>query len=447
MNALVFSNGAGEAFFSALLKSKLETAGLVLAVPVRVGANNWRLLVQEAVVAPEWAYARRSGAHIELRADFIAPLVKKARHSSLSVILTHTHPWDGLVSPSTVDLAGERVMRPFLFGRVPTVPHGRLIIGQQGYHAAVWEDVETDDIFVDVWDIGGNVVRFPKTPETFKASLSFDRQVRAFGTEGQRAIEKLTVGIVGLGGIGSVVAQELAHLGVRDFILIDPDKLETTNLNRVVGSKPHFVGDHKVDVVAEYIRNITGYAKVERIMRSVLYTSVSRRILDCDLFFCCTDSHGSRAILTQMAYQYLIPGLDLGVRIDATNGRVFRITGRVQMQAPGLPCLVCAEVLDSEQVRRDLLRESERRADPYIVGGAEPQPAVVSINATVASLGVTMFLSAMTGIPVKGRYQIYRGELGSIRNVSAEALPTCVICSKKGVLARGDQAIVPGWPE
>jgi predicted DsbA family dithiol-disulfide isomerase len=59
--------------------------------------------------------------------------------------------------------------------------------------------------------------------------------VRAFGEAGQKILSGLTVAVVGGGGPGRQIAQTLALLGVGGLVLIDPDRLEASNANRVVG--------------------------------------------------------------------------------------------------------------------------------------------------------------------------------------------------------------------
>jgi len=161
-------------------------------------------------------------------------------------------------------------------------------------------------------------------------------------------------------------------------------------------------------------------------------------LLNVDFIMCCTDTQGSRAVINQIAYQYLIPAIDIGVRIDALAGEVKSVSGRVQMLAPGLACLVCQSLLDPEVVRHDLLSEEERQRDPYIVGAQEPQPSVISLNGTVSSLAVTMFLAATLGVPLEARHQIYIADRGVVRAVASSPLPDCVVCSLRGSLARGD---------
>jgi molybdopterin/thiamine biosynthesis adenylyltransferase len=274
--------------------------------------------------------------------------------------------------------------------------------------------------------------------------LSFDRQIRAFGRDGQHKLKQLRVAIVGLGGTGSVVAQQLAHLGVNDFLLIDPDRLERTNLNRVVGATGADIHRPKVDIAKHLINNIRPSALIESAQSDALHNSVAKRLLETDLFFCCTDSHGSRAVLNQLAYQFLLPGFDLGVQIEAKRGRVTHVTGRAQMLAPGLACLVCSNLLDPEAVRRDLLSDAERQTDPYIPGAQEPQPAVISLNSTVASLAINMYLSAVAGIPGRARHQVFRGEVGAVRVIDTAPNPVCIICSESGALGKGDEWPLPG---
>lgn len=444
MSSLVFQSGGSEKLRDELLASDLETAAIILARPVETKKNKWRLLVQEIISVPQEGYLDRSRSSITLKPEFLVPILKKARLARFSVILTHTHPWEGEVHASQIDRDGERVMMPTLFRRIPGVPHGRLIFGLNGYDAMLRSENDENEGSLGLIDVSANIRHPSRTPQEFQKDQVFDRQIRAFGSAGQQKIESFRVAIVGLGGTGSVVTEQLAHLGVRDFLLIDPELLEETNLNRVVGAKRSSIGKSKVEVARDLIISICPSAQVTLVKDSVLLHSVARRILEADLFFCCTDSHGSRAVLTQLSYQYLIPGFDLGVRIESDGSRITHITGRVQMLAPGLACLICSGLLDSEAVRRDLMTESERRADPYIVGGDELQPAVISINSVVASLATTMYLAAVVGFPISARHQIFRAEKGVVHSVLNEPVRECVVCSANGALGKGDAWSLPG---
>ena len=268
-----------------------------------------------------------------------------------------------------------------------------------------------------------------------------DRQVRAFGKAGQQALQRLRVAVVGLGGTGSFVTQELAHLGVSDFLLIDPDSVESSNLNRLVGSTQMDVGAPKVDVAARLIRSIVPTSQVEAIVGDVIKARTAQELTNVDMIFGCTDSHGSRAVLQQVGYQYLIPIIDMGVTIAVVDSRITHVYGRVQLLSPGLPCFHCSHLLDSEQVRRDMMTAFERQSDPYIPGAAEPAPAVISLNGTVASLAITMLLSTVAGVPGSARHILYNAMKPALRSIGGSPEPTCYICSRTGALAKGDE-----WP-
>ena len=92
----------------------------------------------------------------------------------------------------------------------------------------------------------------------------YDRQELLFGRRGQQKIEALKVGIVGLGGLGSHVAQQLAYLGVSGYALVDGDRVTLSSLNRVVGAVPADAeeGTWKVDAAAGLILSIQPEARV-----------------------------------------------------------------------------------------------------------------------------------------------------------------------------------------
>lgn len=438
MNRLIFQARLANEFRAAMLASKLETAGFVLAQPVRL-PSGIRFLAERTFLAPPEAYQERSGDHIVLRPEYLAQVYKVARTTKRSVFTAHTHPWHGPVHPSRVDIAGEQASLPTLFRLVPNLPHGRLIFGRTETHCALYGPDEE----VRVWTAGSCLSEL-SAPDALDDDIRYQRQMLAFGAAGQQKLRRVRVVIVGLGGTGSQVAQNLAYLGVKEFELVDPDQVDTTNLNRLVGALPTDVGLPKVVVTRRMIKAINPETVVEARSQSVLLNSVARSLSDADAIFCCTDSHGSRAVLTQLAYQYLVPVFDLGIVIEGADGRVKDVYGRVQMLSPGLPCLVCAHVLDPARVRRDLMNEFERQRDPYIIGGHVPQPAVVTLNATVAALASTMFLAALTELPFHARYELYRARSGTVRAVQATAEPDCVVCSNAGALGRGDSWPLPG---
>lgn len=434
MIRLIFPGESYDVLRGAMLSYVDETCTLLLAQPTAEKA-----IVVERFPAPDGAYSDRGPLAASLRPEFLVPIVQQARDRNLSVIFAHTHPAPSRRPPafSPIDDAGEIQLAEFLGHRIPGLPHFALVVGSGGCAA---RRLGTRDP-VEVLQIGKQVRRLTEGRDGNSSVAEWDRQVRAFGNEGQARIRRVRTAIVGCGGTGSVVAQQLAHLGVQEIMLIDPDVLEVSNLNRVVGTQASDVGRAKVHILAESITSIGLGTRVTAVRGDIRDAATARQLTEVDAIISCTDSHSSRAAINQLAYQYVIPAFDVGVAIGAVDGEVTYIAGRAQMLAPGLACLVCGNTIDAAQVRRELQSDAERARDPYIVGHGEPQPAVISINSTMSSLLVTMFLGAFAGVPARARHQLYDGLQGRVRSAMQAPTPGCIVCSASGALAKADS-----WP-
>jgi molybdopterin/thiamine biosynthesis adenylyltransferase len=397
-----------------------------------------RLLVREIEWPLNGDYTKQGVVEAELRPDFVARVTKRAKREGSVLVFVHSHPGEEAPHFSKIDSSGERQLQGFLAHRHPSLAHAAVVVsvgGARARHLGTNEEVR-------IVSVGNErkIVFDPSGTED-SAGKQFDRQIRAFGLAGQRALERLRIGIIGLGGTGSLVAQQLAHLGIRDFILIDPDVVELTNLNRIANANPDDIGRTKVEVAERYIHAVAKRAIVRDIKGDVIQGNVARELLNADLIFGCTDSHGSRAVIQQVSYQYFIPCIDMGVTIAVKDDGISHIYGRVQLLAPGLACLTCSNLLDANEVRQDMMTAFERRADPYIQGAHEPAPAVMSLNGTVASLAITMLLATVAGIPVAARHVLYNAMASTLRAVRAHPKADCYICSRVGSWARGDS-----WP-
>lgn len=420
---------------SAILVGPEEKCAVLLTARAVSPNGRQLLLVRQTVLPSVEDYATSGIRHAELRPEFVAWVTKQARTQNLGLVFVHSHPGEQAPIFSAIDDGGEEELAAFLERRGHEGPHAALVMSIGGTTARLLGKPDP----IRVVSVGDRrIVEFdPKKGGESDAEM-FDRQVRAFGADGQRVLKSLRVAIVGLGGTGSIAAEQLAHLGIRDFVLIDPDHLELTNLNRVVGANADDVGTSKAEVAARHVRQFNPQASVQSVVGNVVHRSVAEQLVDADVIFCCTDSHGSRSVIQQIAYQYLIPCFDVGSTIAIHCGEVTGIFGRVQLLGPDQPCLWCSELLSSEEVRRDMMSDFERKADPYIEGANEPAPSVISLNGTVVSLAITMLLGVATSVPTDARHLIYNARTASLRSARATPKDDCFICSREGVFARGD---------
>jgi proteasome lid subunit RPN8/RPN11 len=421
-----------------LLASEMEACAILFGRAVEENGRLLRLVIREAAFPTDDHYEVRSETTARLKSTFVAAIAQRAKKSGESLVFVHSHPF-AFNEFSAVDDAGERVLEEFLSERTPGLWHAAMLVTP----AATIARLLGPGARLKIFGVGATLT-FDAGADPVEPSDQFDRQIRMFGREGQERLRALRVGVVGLGGTGSIVAQQLAHLGIEDFLLLDPDQVEFTNLNRLVGAHQADVGSPKVRIAKRMVNEINPDARVATYEESALLAQVASRLLDVDFVFGCTDSQGSRAVLNQLSYQFLLPMIDMGVSVVTAEGHVSHIAGRVNMLAAGLGCFVCGQLLNPEAVRVDLLTDFERAADPYVVGSREPAPAVISLNSTVASFAVTMFLDAVLALGANARFITYNGISGVTRPACVSSHPKCYVCSEGGAFAQAGAWPLPG---
>jgi molybdopterin/thiamine biosynthesis adenylyltransferase len=275
----------------------------------------------------------------------------------------------------------------------------------------------------------------------------YDRQIRVFGREGQQILQGLTVGIVGAGGIGSLLFLLLVRLGVGRLILLDPDVVELSNLNRLAGATLEDAAQHrpKVDVLARYAARINPAVTVIPLQKSILEEEARERLKDCDAVFGCTDNQSSRWILNQWAVEHLVSYFDTGTGIKARpNETIEHAGGQVRVVIPGLGCLNCIGGIKIDIAQQEMLPESERNIAiqrHYIEGADVKAPAVASLNGVIANLAVTEFLAFVTGFRPVRRFVGYDFLSATVLPYTFPRDPNCFTCSSVGSLALGDAGV------
>jgi len=446
-----------------LLKSHLlregngEEAALLVAGTSETNQMT-NFLVREVIPVPNDGFLEKWHAFLTISPDFMMPILKRCRYDRLSVILAHSHPFSGdSVTFSSIDANGERILMPRIQQRIPDRHHGAIVLGRTSIDARIWEKGKNTSRPMDSIRVIGPRIRayqttsaFPRNPPTPATSQNrHDRQKLALGEAGQQKIQEATVGIVGTGGVGSLVLQELVHLGVEKFIIIDDDLVEESNLSRIVGSMPKDATKRtpKVKVMKRLGRQINPEVRISSVKDSVNNAPVALMLRDADVLFCCTDNLLSRIVLNRMAFQYLIPLIDMGIDIQCNEqGIIATAGGRVMVILPDGPCLECLGILNSEIIQQEMrqVEDGQRAQHSYISGATVEAPSVISLNGVIASLAVTAFLSLLTGFESQkdpGTYQVYRVLKGDVRSATMTPTNSCRLC--KEVKSLGDAINLP----
>jgi hypothetical protein len=215
-------------------------------------------------------------------------------------------------------------------------------------------------------------------------SKRYDRQ-SFLGPRSEEVFKTCRVCIIGLGGGGSHVVQQLAHIGIGNFLIFDADHVEDSNLNRLAGATQDDVASKtpKTVVAARLIKGIDPSASIVPVPKK--WQESADLIRDSDVIFGCVDSFSERQQLEATARRYLIPYIDIGMDVHPLENQ-FAISGQVILSMPGELCMKCMGFL-----REDLLA---REAENY--GAAGSRPHVIWPNGVLASLAVGIFVQLMT---------------------------------------------------
>lgn len=263
----------------------------------------------------------------------------------------------------------------------------------------------------------------------------FDRNIKLFGLAGQEKVEATHVVIAGVGGLGSHVTQQLAYLGVRRLTVIDPDAVEVTNLNRLVGAVPRDaeLRRPKVDVARRMVLAVRPDAAVETVAKPIGSDEAEAALASADVVFGCLDDDAPRLLLTEVSSRFAIPYID-GASDAGEDGDFLWYGGRVVVSHAGRRCLSCCGELDQRALAVAAMTPEQRATDQAIYGvdrsllGAGG-PSVVSVNGVVASLAVTEFLALVTGLREPVGQLMYYGHRGIVTSPEECDSSNCYYCS------------------
>ncbi|MEO5825683.1 MAG: ThiF family adenylyltransferase [Gemmatimonadales bacterium] len=389
---------------------------------------------------------------MEVAPSFYDAIIGECSRSGLHPVIIHSHPQSHIAVYSPSDDYGETRLLRVLGDLLPGHTVGSLVVGENG---SVTGRELTDAGFrpFESITILGRRIRVIQPNGLSADTLGqerFDRQILAFGPEGQSTLSRLRVGVVGLGGTGSIVAELLARQGIGELVLVDADNVDETNLSRLMCASDGDVGRSKVEVAAFSLRR-AGHVHVTPLTDSVLKQAVLSAISHCDLVFSCVDNDSARAVLNRFSHQYYIPMVDMGVRLDARSGNVTACGARVSIVGVAATCLRCSHHLDPERIRAESMSLQERSRlakEGYVMGVAGPAPAVIAVNTLVAGLAVTSGINLFVNLTGSDSptSQIFDGANGEVFTVTPSHNDGCGICDPtSGVQGMGDACIVSAY--
>lgn len=423
-------------------------SGLEGAAFLRCGVSTspleQRLLVRGVEPVRRDEYIVREKYRLSIASTAYARVAKRAAAEREGVVFVHSHP-TGIVDFSDQDDREEPKLMSFLRSRLgPEVPIGSLVISSRPSHTGrMWLDGRWERM--DVLRVVGKRLRFlGLDPDVDPRPQFFDRQIRAFGEDVQRALASMVVGVVGVGGTGSAVVEQVTRLGVGVLYVFDGQTFEETNVNRVYGASVADRGRLKTDIQEDAVKRVGLGTTVVKVPVHITALDAALRLRECDIVFGCTDKERPRGILNELATRYLIPVFDMGVRLKSEDGILEGIYGRVTTLLPGEACLFCRGRITPDRITAEGLAPDEHRRladEGYAPELEDEAPAVIPFTTAVAAQAVAELLHRMTGFMGADRQSsevlLFLHDTQSRTNRTAPK-PDCG-CSIRELWGRGDE--------
>lgn len=447
--------------------------GAVIAVGVSKSGRETRLLAREIFLARDGIdYVESKYGYRALSADFVARVSDHCSRHGLGYFAVHCHGGKDSVDFSCVDLESHKRGYPALLDIINGEPVGALVFAQNAVAGSIWTQngiYKLNHLVV----VGANIQRLYPKPSCspIAANPLYHRQALMFGDAGQEFLRRAKIGIIGMGGAGSLVNEWLAKLGVGEIVGVDFDKVEPSNHPRVVGttvwdaqtflstSRWHalqklgrLLATRKVKVSRRVARKANPKIQYHAVSSDITVRDVALLLKDADYIFLCADSAQSRLVFNALVHQYLIPGMQVGSKVPVEKatgivGDIFAVARPVLPYAGG-GCLLCNGLIPADKLQQEALTAEERRAQAYVEETQITTPSVITLNAVACAQAANEFLLGYLGLLNEDNppgYQMQFCREKKWQHVIPAKDANCLHCGiqQASAFARGDGANLP----
>ncbi|MFK0571156.1 HesA/MoeB/ThiF family protein [Endozoicomonas sp.] len=239
--------------------------------------------------------------------------------------------------------------------------------------------------------------------------LRYSRQIMLpqIDIEGQEQLLEARVLILGLGGLGCPAAQYLAAAGVGRMVLVDPDTVDTTNLQRQLLYSSLDQGIPKVEAAKNRLSAINPGVEFEVIQDCLEGEALFEQVSKATVVLDCTDNFSSR---------FAINAACVRARVPLVSGAAIRLNGQLTVydrRQPDAPCYRC---LYDEQSNENLSCSESGILGP-VVG-------------TIGTLQALETIKLITGFgkTLNGRLMIFDAMTMEWQTMGLQADPDCPVC-------------------
>lgn len=419
-------------------------------------------------LAPD-CFKRQSAGNVCLRDDVQTRMLVDFAASRYNCLVNiHDHWFDDHALFSSIDDAGDRAFDSYLRQRFEPMLARRPDLGPSRpiHHLSIVLGKRSHDVRLThgqrprlappvraIWRIGERLQPAALTRAPIVASSDpVNVRQSSFLGSATALLANLHVGIAGCGGLGSILAESLGRLGVRQLTLVDDDRLEASNLNRWQGATPANVGLHKAELLASRLCEMFPGMRCVVVPRGLIDSRSQAALAACDLLIGALDNDVARFQLSHMALQWMQPYFDGGVGV--VNQPQVDFCSRYFAVVPGVTgCVRCKgfKLIDDTEVAHALANPAllaELRSAGYVVDApTEGAPSSYLLNQRCAATVTTELLNFLTGWRPLSTVISESWRTGKIQRADRENFPEapdddCPLCSLR--LGAGSRLKIPG---
>lgn len=384
----------------------MERVGFFSTNILKIGLKFTIITVTAYHSVPDDQYINDPHVGAKISSSTIREAMQRILSTGHGCLHVHLHGFDP--SPSYTDLNSLPEVAKAFHNANPEKASGYAIFGRDSFCCEINIGNTYTPFRVDQMNIVGYPMGFAFNQKTIKNDIPdiYNRQ-SFLGENAQTLFNSICIGVVGLGGGGSHIIQQLAHLGIKRFHIFDGDHIDVTNHNRLIGG---WFGDlarklQKAIIANRLIKKINPKAEVK--IFNCKWQEKPDQLKVCDIVVGCVDSYDERSQLEAISRRSLIPYVDVGMDVHKSSSFEYSISGQVILSMPGGPCMQCMQFITEDK----LSVEAKKYGN---VGG---RPQVVWPNGVLASTSVGIVVDLVTGwSQLKGKhfYLTYDGEYGHV---------------------------------
>lgn len=438
---------------SHLFQADQDEHGAIVLAGIRQHVGETVLLGRELHLLTDEEFPPGSYGYRQLAAQTLARLGNRAAAQRLALVSCHSHPSSTAQTRlSRDDLAGHARVFPHLLDIVDGAPVAGVAFGSASAAGEVWSP-NAQPVPMDCVElVGHQLQRLTPTPGVNQQAPDerFDRQARMFGADGQQILRNMTVSVIGAGGGGSMIIEQLAHLGVGRILAVDFDTVQRHNLSRIVGATDKDAAKRrkKVHVARRLVAKIDPTITFDAIDGNIADADTARRLLPSDFMFLATDTITSRLVANAIVQTHFIPMIQVGAKIDLrADAEIESIYIAVRPVFPGHGCLHCAGLISPIALQQENATAEERTAQNYVGLPEVTDPSVITLNGIAASTATNIMMMTAVGLAHEDllAHRLLDAQSGRWLELRDQRNPDCLWCgpSTRSRYGRGDATDLP----